>query len=466
MRSPNLQQFDGKFEGADALVKQARATGKFDYDATMPGLVAVDRYTLRIKLTARSYDLLADLTTDTAAAVAREVIEAHADGSGWAMEHPVGTGPYMLKEWRRGQKMVLEANPHYREVTFPESMDSGDSEILAQMKGKKLPLIGRVEIYVIEEGNPRLLAFEKGELDYVAIPAELTDRVLDGSKLNARYAKAGVTLARGTQPAITYTFFNMEDPIVGGYEKERVALRRAISMAYNSEEDIRVLRRGQALPATQPVPPGVSGYDSSFNGRAQYDPDAARALLDKVGYVDKDNDGWRDLPDGKPLVLRMNSTIGTFERQQDELWQRSLNAIGLKVEFVKQKFPETLKMARAGQVQMWSLSNTSTTTEGYGFFGLLYGGHAGLSNLSRFNLPKFNTRYEESRQLPPSPGRNRVFKEMSELVAAYSPWMLNVYRIENVVVYPWVLGYKYNAINHHPWQYYDIDLSRKRVTVE
>src|SRR6185503_16591950 len=104
----------------------------------------------------------------------------------------------------------------------------------------------------------------------------------------------------------------------------------------------------------------------------------------KFGYVDRDGDGWRDLPDGKPLVLRMNSTIGTFERQSDELWQKSLNAIGIKVEFVKQKFPETLKMARAGQVQMWTLSETNTTTEGSGFFALLYGGHAGLSNLSRF----------------------------------------------------------------------------------
>jgi ABC-type transport system substrate-binding protein len=210
----------------------------------------------------------------------------------------------------------------------------------------------------------------------------------------------------------------------------------------------------------------VSGYDPTYNGRANYDPAAARALLDKFGYIDRDNDGWRDLPDGKPLVLRMNSTIGTFERQMDELWQRSLSAIGVKVEFVKQKFPETLKQARAGQVQMWSLSNTSTTTEGYGFYGLLYGKNAGLSNLSRFNLTDFNERYEESRRMPPSSGRSRLFREMSQLVTAYAPWMINVYRIENVVVYPWVLGYKYNGINQHPWQYYDIDLSRKRVTVE
>jgi ABC-type transport system substrate-binding protein len=162
----------------------------------------------------------------------------------------------------------------------------------------------------------------------------------------------------------------------------------------------------------------------------------------------------------------VHSTIGTFERQSDELWQRSLNAIGIKVEFVKRKFPEMLKTARAGQVQMWGLANTNLTTEGYGFFGLLYGAHAGLSNLSRFNLPEFNRLYEQSRRLPDSPERTRLFREMSALVTAYAPWMLDVYRIENVVVYPWVQGYKYNPIDQHPWQYYDIDPARKRVAVQ
>ncbi len=467
MRSPNLQQFDGKFEGADAFVQKAKADGKFDYDSPMPGLQALDRYTLRIKLTAPSYDMLADLTTDTAGAVAREVIEAYGDGNGWAMDHPVGTGPYVLKEWRRGQKMVLEANADYRDVRYPEAGDAGDARIAAKLKGRKLPFIGRVEVYVIEEGNPRLLAFEKGDLDYTTIPSELTPKVLDsGNKLNARYAKANVVLGRGIQPSISYTYFNMDDPVVGGYGKEHIALRRAISMAYNTDDDIRIMRKGQAQPATQPVPPGVTGYEPSFNGHASYDPAGARALLDKFGYVDRDGDGWRELPDGKPLVLRMSSTIGSFERQSDELWQRSLNAVGIKVEFVKQKFPDMVKMARAGNLQIWSLANTNTTTEGYGFYGLLYGPNAGLSNLARFNLPEFNKLYDESRRLPDSPARTKIFREMSSLVTAYAPWMINVYRIENVVVYPWVLGYKYNALNQHPWQYYDIDLSRKRVTVE
>ena len=213
---------------------------------------------------------LSDLTTQASAAVAREVIEAYGDGSGWAMANPVGTGPYRIKEWRRGQKIVLEANPGFRDVAYPQSADPADREIVARMGGKKLPLIGRVEISIIEESNPRLLAFEKGDLDYVTVPPELTWNVLDHhDQRNSRYAIAGVQLARGILPTISYTYFNMEDPVVGGYTKDKVALRRAVSMAYNVDEEIRVVRQGQAMPATQPVPPGVTGHDPTFNGHVQ-----------------------------------------------------------------------------------------------------------------------------------------------------------------------------------------------------
>ena len=138
----------------------------------------------------------------------------------------------------------------------------------------------------------------------------------------------------------------------------------------------------------------------------------------------------------------------------------------MRVEFRKQKWPDLLKMARLGQLQMWYLGNISTTTDGYGFLGLLYGKHAGLSNIARFDLPEFNRLYDQSRKLPDSPERTKLFREMSQLVTAYAPWNLEVYRYENVVVYPWVTGYKYNAFMNHPWMYYDIDMRMPRKAVE
>ena len=273
VRSPNLQVFDDLYEGSDAAIAKAKETGKFDYDAPTEGLLAVDRYTIRIKLKRPSYDLLSNLTQVVAAAVAREAIEAYGDLSGWAMQNPVGTGPYRLKDWWRGQKIVLEANPGFRDVSFPDSKDPADREIVARMKGAKLPRIGRIEITIIEESQPRLLAFEKGDLDYVTVPGDMVWNVMGkDNKPLPRFAAAGVTLARGVQPAITFTYFNMEDPVVGGYTKEKVALRRAIGMAYNVDVEVRVLRQGQGMPATQVIPPNVTGHDPTFSGHAKFDP--------------------------------------------------------------------------------------------------------------------------------------------------------------------------------------------------
>ena len=466
-RSPALELFDGKLVGMDALVAKAKATGKFDYDAPVDGLQVVDRYTLRLKLTEPYYDLLADLTTTGSAAVAREVVEKYGDASGWVMANPVGTGPYRLKEWRRGQKIVLEASPTFRDVRYPESSDPADRALMAKFKGRKLPMIGTIDISVIEEASPRLQAFEKGALDYIEVPVDLVSNVLEpGNKLKPRFVQAGVVLQRGIIPGITYTWFNMEDPVVGGYEKEKVALRRAIGMAYNVDEEAQVIRQGQAEWASQVIPPGVSGHDPKFTGNTKYDPAAAKALLDRFGYVDRDRDGWRDQPDGKPLVLKKGTVPSPLERQYDELWKRNMTAIGVKIEFVTQKWPDLLKMARGGQLQMWQLGNRSTTTEGYGFLGLLYGPNAGLANLARFKQADYDRLYKASKQLPDGPERAKLMREMSQIVAAYAPWKINAYRYENVLVYPWVEGYKLNVFNLHPWQYLDIDAKMPRKAVQ
>jgi ABC-type transport system substrate-binding protein len=462
MRSISNVVFDGKLVGADPVVAAAKATGKFDYDAPIEGLQATDRYTIRLKLNYPSYDLLSDLTTAQTAAVAREVVAAYGDASGWVMANPVGTGPYRLKDWRRGQKIVLEANPGYRELFFPDSHDPADRALATSMRGKKLPQIGRIEISIIEESNPRLLAFMNRELDFVAVPVDLIRNVLDpGDKLRASFSAQGVQMWRATQPAISYTYFNMEDPVVGGYSNDKIALRRAISMAYNTDDEIRIVRQGQGEPATQPIPPNVTGYDPKFNGHVSFDRAGAKALLDKFGYVDRDGDGWRDFSDGKPLTLTIASPPSATDRQLDELWKKSMDAVGLRVKFVKQKWPDLLKMGRAGQLQMWTLGNISNTTEGFGFLDLLYGPHAGVTNLARFNLPEYNKLFDQARQLPDSPERTRIFLRMSQLVTAYAPWKLDAFRYETVLVYPWVLGYKHNVFDQYPWPYLDVDVARR-----
>jgi len=165
MRSPFAWYLDHKLVGADAVVEAAKRSGRFDYDAPIAGLRAVDRYTLRVELKDPDYILMGYLCSSPMAAVAREVVERYGDASGWVMANPVGTGPYRLKSWRRGAQIVLEANPAYRAETYPASDDPADRALVAAMKGKSVPQIGRIEIAIMEESNPRLLAFDSRALD-------------------------------------------------------------------------------------------------------------------------------------------------------------------------------------------------------------------------------------------------------------------------------------------------------------
>jgi len=451
---------DGRFVGAEAVLAKAKETGTFDYDAPIEGLRAVDRYTLRLALNFPDAELMANLTTASMSAVAREVVDAYKDASGWVMANPVGTGPYRLADWRRGQRIVLEASPSFRDERYPAPADAADKALVGKLVGRKLPLVPRVEISVIEESNPRFLAFQQNSLDYMAVPLDLVANVLDGGNvLKREFSARKVTLQRDVQPAINYLYFNLEDPVVGGYTPEKVALRRAIAMGYNVGDEIRVLRQGQGMPATQVVPPAMSGHDATLDTPRKVDVAGANALLDRFGYRDRNGDGFREAPDGAPLVLKMYSTPVAQDREADDLWLRSLGTLGLKVEFTKQKWPDLLKAARLGQLQAWRVGNINTTPEGFGFLALLYGPHAGFANLGRFRLPEYDKLYEEARALPDGPARAKAVRRMNELVTAYTPWVLTSYRIENVLVQPWLTGYKYNPTYQHPWPYLDVDVA-------
>ncbi|MFO1282745.1 MAG: ABC transporter substrate-binding protein [Burkholderiales bacterium] len=467
VRSQYRWYLDGKLVGAEPVLEKARLAGRLDYDAEIPGLRAVDRYTLRMELKEPDYVMLGYLAHNAMAAVAREVVEAYGDASGWVMANPVGTGPFRLKDWRRGQKIVLEANPLYRDEVFPEAPANADvrtKEIAAAMKGRRLPQIGRVEISVIEESSPQLLAFSAGDLDLMNVPADLIANVLDpGSRLKADLVSKGVTLHRAVQPALAYTYFNMDDPVVGGFAPEKVALRRAISMGFNTPDLIRVWWQDQALPATQPIPPGAAGHDPALDVSTPYDPATARALLDRFGYRDRDGDGWRELPDGTPFTLSMGSTPTNRDRERDELWKRSLKDIGIRVDFVKQKFPELLKMGRAGKLQMWPVGWITSYAEGDSFMQLLYGPNTGQANYSRFRNDEYDELYRRSKRLPDGPERNALYARMARLVAAYAPWDLGVYRIENTLVRASVRGYVKNIYWEHPWKYYDVDPAAQRA---
>ena len=458
VQSPWLWMLEGKIAGADEVRGKALKTGKFDYDAPMEGLTVVDRYTLKISLTTPDLRFLYVLAVPNTAAMAREVVEAYGNDIG---AHPVGTGPYVLGQYKRSSRIELLANPGFRAVTYTPSgpIPAASEAVAANLKGKRLPLVPRIDVSITEEGQARWLAFLSGEVDYLnLLPVNLIDQALANGKLKPELAAKGIVHQPMVRPSVAFTYFNMEDPVVGGYEPARIALRRAMGMAFNNDEAIRVLLSGRALPASGPIPPDIAGYNPKLKTAAQlFDPAAAKALLDKFGYKDRDGDGYRETPEGKPLVIERWSPPTTVARERDELWKKNLDAIGIRVTFKYDKVPELRKMGRKGLIAMRDDGWNADYPDAENFMQLLYGPSIGQANYSRFNLPAFNKLFDEARTLPDSPARTSLFDKMTELVVAYAPWRVRINDIEDTLARGWVRNYVPHPMRWEGWEFMDVD---------
>jgi ABC-type transport system substrate-binding protein len=459
LKSGGDPAFTDLIVGARAVIDAAKKTGKVDYDAKIEGLQATDRYTLQLKLNAVDYTVLERLAYLTTYAVAREVVDAAGRD---IQSRPVGTGPFVLKEWRRASRIVLEANPNYRTIAFPQTGGPELQSLMKSMQGRKLPALSRIEVSIIEEQVPELLAFEQGSLDYVSFGGTIVSRLLDDSgKLRREHAARGVRHIRFTVPALIYTYFNQDDPIVGGNAPEKIALRRAIAMGFDNAGFIRGLYGGHAVPATQLLPIGVDGHDTKVPLKALYDPAAARALLDRYGYRDRDGDGWRELPDGRPLTLVQSSDTTSLDREANTLWLASMKAIGLRMIVNTQPFSDLLKAASAGQLMMFNLGNRSTSPSGYNILQQLWGKAPQDQNFSRFRNADYDAAFEKFLRTPAGPDRIALARRMSDIVNTYVPIMIQVYPVGHAFTQPWLLGYHPSAFGFG-WKLIDIDVAKKR----
>jgi ABC-type transport system substrate-binding protein len=461
---------DLRILGLAALRDEALKTGKpFDYDREIEGMRAPDRYTLQFRLerpVPRS--LLQVLATpDLWGAVAREVVETYGDK---IMEHPVGTGPFRLAQWRRSSLIVLERNPTYREVLYdaePNADDADGRALAARFSGRKLPMVDRVEIAIIDEQQPRWLSFLNMQQDLLErLPFEFINIAAPNGQLAPNLARRGVQMQRTLNSDRFYTYFNMDDPVVGGYTPEKIALRRAISMGFDIEQEIRLFWRGQAVPAQSSVAPHLSGYDPAFRvDGGGYDLPRARALLDTYGYVDRDGDGWREQPDGSPLVIEWSTTPEQRMRLRDDLRRKDMAKLGIRVVFKVGRFQENLKNGRAGKLMMWTLGASSAAPDGQPGLDLGATVHFGGQNFARFSNPRFDEIYARLRELPDGPEREQLFREAKRILAVYAPYKVQVHRILTDFAWPWLTGYRRPLFTQTWWQYVDIDVAlRQRET--
>ena len=290
------------------------------------------------------------------------------------------------------------------------------------------------------------------------MPGDFVLQAMPGGRLAPNLAKRGIVGVRTLNADSAFSYFNMEDPVVGGYTDDKVALRRAIGLALDVDREIRTLRKGQAIPAQSIVVPHTSGYDPQFKSEmGDHDPARAKALLDLYGYVDRDGDGWRDQPDGRPMTLEVATQPDQISRAFDEMWRKNMEAVGIRVRFNSAKWPEQLKAARAGKLQVWTIGSTAAGGDGQTALQRLYGPQSGSANLARFRHEGFDRVYERMLQIADGPEREALFLQAKRISVAFMPYKVTVHRFSNDLVYGHLTGYRRPLWWQGWWHQVDID---------
>jgi ABC-type transport system substrate-binding protein len=280
---------------------------------------------------------------------------------------------------------------------------------------------------------------------------------MPGGTLAPFLVRRGVQARRSLAASISHTFFNFDDPLVGGYTPDKVALRRAIALALDPAAEIRLVEHGMAVPAQTLLPPHCYGYDPAFKSEMS-DASLARAqaLLDLYGYLAPAGGGWRRRPDGSPLVLRLASTQDQRARQRNELWQKRLASVGLQMQIEIARFGELIKRSLAGQLMMWGFIWSAGAPDGDFFLGMAYGPNAGQSNDARFKLPAFDRLYERQRVLPDGPERLATMREATKLLLAYVPYIPRHHAIATDLTQPRVRGYRRHPFTNDWWRFTEV----------
>jgi oligopeptide transport system substrate-binding protein len=442
--------------GMRAAVDAARKPGaKFDYDAPVAGLKALDRHTLQIEIVTPNYPVMTDVMVGYRA-IAREVVAAT---GGDIQARPVGTGPYRLAEWQRGSRVVLEANPRYRALTFPQTDNPAWADLARSMQGKRLPQIGRIEFNVIDEQQTRLLEFERGKLDVVELRGEGAQRFLVRGELDPAMAARGIRREPYETISVRSLYINMDDPVLGGISTAAVALRRALALGIDAAALIRVVYAGQGVTSSQILAPGLSGFDAKAAPR-RHDPALANALLDRTGFGKRDAQGFRLAPDGKPLTLSLLIFPGSVWREVQTLVKKNTDAIGVRMDFRTLSSQDLFKATAKGQFQI-AIHGRSTSPTGMGF-QQLHGPDPPEINESRFRNEAYDRAFARFLRAPDEGERMAAARTMHAIVDVWAPMLPLMVDIENAFAQPWVQGYHRSPFGSY-YQYLDIDVARRKA---
>ena len=415
--------FNGRIKGFDAFKEAQNAnTDGFNYAAKVPGFEKISKYQFRIHLTKPYPQFLFVLAMNYTSVVAKEAVEYYGDQF---PKHPIGTGPFTLKTWKRGSKLEFVRNPDYRQEFFPKKslITENDQHLkLSEYADKQIPFLDGIIMEVYEQVQPAWLKWRVQDLDFVRVPAEFHDAIFNKSnRLRQKFKSEGVEQFNLPLLDFIYRGFNMKHPITGGEQGKKI--RQAISLAMDTEEFNDRFYNNTCILYDGPIPPGLDGFEpgviSPYRGP---NLSKARELLKQAGY----EHGQKG---GKPLEVFFETTIGGQNQMQAEVFTRQLKRIGIDLKPNFNSFPELLDKLHKNKAQMFGLAWGSDYPDAENNLALFYGPNAaGGMNHFNYSNPEYDQLYERISTMQPSPARTVLYKQMRDLIIEQRPAIASMAR--------------------------------------
>ncbi|MFA6174690.1 MAG: ABC transporter substrate-binding protein [Kiritimatiellales bacterium] len=447
--------FNGRIIGLDEFRAASSGDTPTDYNVPVEGLRAPDRYTLQIRLKEPYPQLLWVLAMHYAFAVPREAVEFYGNDF---VNHPVGTGPYILAKWKSNYRIEFVRNPKWagtgRVELYP---NTGTAEAraagLLDDAGRQIPFIDRIVQYVVDDAATTWMMFLTGQFSYSSISRDNWDAVITpGSGLVEELKGQGVSLLSSPTLNLYYIGFNLDDPVVGKNKK----LRQALSCAFDPALLVQYYN-GRVTPIYGPLPDPLAGFKPKPTAYS-YNLEKSKQLLAEAGYPDGINPST-----GRRLELTLELGGATPDvRQVVDLMAGMFDKVGVVLKASYNNWPAFLDKMDRRQAQLFELGWVADYPDAENFLQLFYSANASPGpNHANYANPEFDKLYEQMRTLLPGPEKDRLCEQMADITIEDCPWIFMYQPMDFAVVHDWLKNYslhdfpytmvKYRRVDNTAW---------------
>ena len=480
--------------------RSAREAGAFghlpwldfrQYD--MPGAVAVDRHTLRIRVVGKYPQFKYWLAMTFFAPVAWEVDKFYSqDGMTrrnlTADTWPVGTGPYRLTEYVPNARMVLSRNPEYRGVPYPCDGEPGDeAKGLLKDCGKPTPFIDKLVSIIEKEGTSVATKFIQGYYDTPQLERGEPGigyqvSIQDGTGMSRLLQERKIQLPSTIQVGFWHFGFNWLDPVVGlgstpAQQMRNRKLRQALAIAFDFEEYVSIFEDDRAQVNFSAVVPGLFGHDLVKTNPVVYDVgpdgrnrrkslDEARRLLAEAGYPD-----GRDARTGKPLVLNYDTQgVGPGYQARLDWTAKQFAKLGIQVEIRNTDYNRFQDKMRKGAAQFFFWGWLADYPDPENFLFLLYGPNSKAKhdgeNATNYANPEYDRLFDQMKDMDNTPERAQIIRRMIEVMQQDVPMLWGWSEEFGGAYHQWLYNGKPSNIIRDQLPYLRIDAGQRERLVQ